>query len=276
VRSTRDIRNKIRTVRNIEQICRAMKTVSSIRLRRAEQRLLRSRPFHAKLTELVHRVAGVTESHPYLEEREVRTTGLVLVTSDRGLCGGYNAVVTRAALALGTPADTAAIAIGRKGQVQLRLHGYRIIDEMGLHSGEVETQSVQLLADRLGERFLRGEIDRLLITYSRFLGGTRSEIVRRLVLPIRQELAAPADVIFEPTAREMLPNLLQRYLRSELLAAVLEATASEHAARVAAMSAASDNAVEMIQQLTRDYNKARQAAITKELIEIVSAAESAA
>jgi F-type H+-transporting ATPase subunit gamma len=276
VRSTRDIRNKIRTVRNIEQICRAMKTVSSIRLRRAEQRLVRARPYYQKLTELVGRLAGTSDSHPFLEEREVKTTGLVLITSDRGLCGGYNAMVTRAALALGTPEDTVAIAIGRKGQVQLRLHGYRIMDEFGPQGGEVEAREVILLADRLGERYLKGEIDRLLITYSRFLGGTRSEIVHQVVLPIQPKLAAPMDIIFEPAAEEMLPELLQRYLRSELLAAVLEATASEHAARVAAMSAASDNAVDMIQQLTRDYNKARQAAITSELNEIVSASESAA
>lgn len=276
MRSTRDIRHKIRTVHNIEQICRAMKTVSSIRLRRAEQRLGRLRPYQAKLAGLVSRVAAVTHAHPFLEERLVQTTGLVLITSDRGLCGGYNAIVSRAAFAVASPAEAVAIPIGRKGQVQLRLNGYRIVEELTPLGGEADTHAVYVLADRLGALFTGGQLDRLLLVYSRFLGGTRSEVTRRVVLPVAAGLAAPAEVIFEPSAPVLLPALMQRHLRYQLLSAVLESSASEHAARVAAMSAAADNADEMIGRLTLAYNKARQAAITKELIEIVGAAEAAA
>jgi F-type H+-transporting ATPase subunit gamma len=276
VRSTREIRNKIRTVRSIEQICRAMKTVSSIRLRRAEQRLQRSRPYHAKLAELVGLVASVTQEHPFLQPRPVAKTGLVLVTSDRGLCGGYNAAALRQALSVGEPEEMLALAVGRKGLVHLRRRRYEIIDQLVPLGGEPDLAAVRAFADRTGQRFVDGEIDRLVVVYSRFLGGTRSEVRAEEVLPVAPQEMRVADAIFEPQPREMLPGLMKRYLESEILAAVLESSASEHAARVAAMTAASDNAEEMIQHLTLEYNKARQAGITGELIEIVSAAGSAA
>ncbi len=276
MRSTRDIRNKIRTVRNIEQICRAMKTVASIRLRRAEQRLERARPYHEKLVRLVGLVAAVTQEHPFLQPRPVERTGLLLVTSDRGLCGGYNAVVTRQAFAAAGPAGTLAVAVGRKGLVQLRHRGYEIGDQLVPLGGEPSVAGVYALAERLGARFLDGEIDRLVVVSTRFLGGTRTEARARVVLPVEPRVVDFADLIFEPEPARMLPALMQRYLQNEILAAVLESSASEHAARVAAMTAATDNAEEMIDRLTLDYNKARQAGITGELIEIVGAAESTA
>ncbi len=272
--SIRDIRGKIRAVRNIEQICRAMKTVSSIRLRRGEQRLRRSRPYHERLIRLVSMVAAATQEHPFLRARRVQKTGMVVVTSDRGLCGSYNAAVVRRAFAVGSPEETAAVAVGRKGLLQLRRHGYEIVDQLVPLGGEPSLAEVYVLADRLGERFLSGEIDRLVVVYSRFLGGTRTEVRTEVVLPVEPLPAAPTDVIFEPRPRQMLQGLMRRYLQNEILLATLEASASEHAARVAAMTAATDNAEEMIEQLTLDYNKARQAGITKELIEIVSATES--
>ncbi|MFB3883059.1 MAG: ATP synthase F1 subunit gamma [Armatimonadota bacterium] len=275
MRSTRDIRSKIRTVRNIEQICRAMKTVSSIRLRRAEQRLAGARPYHEKLAELVGHLAAVTTDHPFLHDPPTGSTGLIVVTSDRGLCGGYNAAAVRAALAAAAPADTLAIAIGRRGAVHLRVQGYQIIDQMAL-GGSPRVSEVSEMADRVGQRYLEGEVAKLIVVYTQFLGGTRTKVRTDTILPVQQAHVAATDVIFEPAPAEMLPGLMRRYLRNEILAAVLESATSEHAARVAAMTAATDNAEEMIQRLTLDYNKARQAAITTELTEIVSAAESAA
>lgn len=272
--SIRDIRSKIKTVRNIEQICRAMKTVASIRLRRGEQRLERARPYHERLERLVEMVAAVTQDHPFLREREVDTTAMVVVTSDRGLCGGYNAAAVRRALTVGPPENTQAIAIGRKGLVQLRRHGYDVVDQLVPLGGEPSVAAVYALAERLGERFVRGEIDRLVLVYSRFLSGTRSELRTDAILPVEPAPVAPADVIFEPAPQQMLQGLMRRYLQNEILSAVLEASASEHAARVVAMTAATDNAEDMIDRLTRDYNKARQAGITKELVELVSAADS--
>ncbi len=282
--STRDIRSKIRTVRNIEQICRAMKTVSSIRLHRAEQRVFTARPYHEKLTDLITRMCAATQEHPFLQELPPAKTGLILVTSDRGLCGGYNAVAIRTALAASPAADTLAIAVGRRGAVHLRVHGYELVDQLAM-GGEPNLAEVSALADRAGQRYLDGEMHRLLVVYTQFLGGTRTKVRTDIVLPVQpaaetgvdgMPASSPEDIIFEPAPAVMLPSLMRRYLRNELLSAVLESAASEHAARVAAMTAASDNAEEMIQQLTLVYNKARQAAITKELIEIVSAASWAA
>ena len=273
MRSTRDIRNKIRTVRNIEQICRAMKTVASIRLRRAEQRLHRARPYHDQLVRLVGMVAAITQDHPFLQARPVEKTGLLLVTSDRGLCGGYNAAAARRAFAAAAPAQALAVAVGRKGLVQLRQHGYEIVDQLVPLGGEPSVAAASALAERLGGRFIDGEIDRLLVVYTRFRGGTRTEVRADDVLPIKPRPVAFTDVIFEPEPPRMLPGLMQTYLQNEILSALLESAASEHAARVTAMTAASDNAEEMIGRLTLDYNKARQAGITAELIEIISSAE---
>ncbi len=136
--------------------------------------------------------------------------------------------------------------------------------------------AVHALADRVGKLYLDGEIDRLVLVFTQFLGGTRTRVRAETAVPVKPAPAAPADVIFEPEPEAMLPGLMARYLENQVLAAVLESNASEHAARVAAMTAASDNAQEMIERLTLDYNKARQAGITRELIEIVSAAGSAA
>jgi F-type H+-transporting ATPase subunit gamma len=274
VRSTRDIRNKIRTVRNIEQICRAMKTVASIRLRRAEQRLHRARPYHEKLTALVGLVAAVNHDHPFLQARPAEKTGLLLISSDRGLCGGYNAAVIRTAFAAVPPEDTLAVAVGRRGLLHLRREGYEIVDQLVPLGGEPSVAAVYALAERLGERYLKGEIDRLIVAYTRFLGGTRTQARADVVLPVEPQVLPIADVLFEPAPSRMLPALMARYLQDRILEAALEASASEHAARVAAMTAATDNADDMIGRLTLDYNKARQAGITAELIEIVSASGS--
>ena len=274
MRSTRDIRNKIRTVRNIEQICRAMKTVASIRLRRAEQRLHRARPYHEKLTALVGLVAAVNHDHPFLQARPVEKTGLLLISSDRGLCGGYNAAVIRTAFAAAPPEGALAVAVGRRGLLHLRREGYEIADQLVPLGGEPSVAAVYALAERLGQRYLQGEIDRLIVASTRFRGGTRTEARAEVVLPVEPQDVPISDVIFEPAPSRMLPGLMARYLQDQILEAALEASTSEHAARVTAMTAATDNAEEMIDRLTLDYNKARQAGITAELIEIVSASGS--
>jgi F-type H+-transporting ATPase subunit gamma len=274
--SPREIKSKIHTVRNIEQICRAMKTVASIRLRRAEERLARARRYHERIAELARRLASATKAHPFLQERPVEKTEMVVVTSDRGLCGGYNANVMRRALAEGKPADTAAVAVGRRGQRQLARQGYEIVDSVVPLGGEPEAQGIWRLADRLGARYAEGKMDRLLLVYTRFLAGTRSEVTAEVVLPVSPKEGALEEAIFEPAPEEILRGLMVRYLRAQVYRAVMQASASEHAQRVAAMTAASDNAEEMIRDLTLEYNKARQAGITKELTEIVGAAEATA
>ena len=279
--SAKDAKNKIRTVRNIEQICRAMKTVASIRLRRAEQRLATIRRYQRGLAELVQRLTTLSQAHPFLqspaeETAEEKRVALVLVTSDRGLCGGYNANAVRQALQAGRPGEVAVIAVGRRGQQQMARRGHRIVDRLVPLGGEPDPHPIARLADRIGELYLSGEVDQVSAVYSGFLGGTRSEIRVEALLPVEVGEAVPLDIICEPPPPQLLRGVMTRYLRSRLMGNVQEASASEHAARVAAMTAATDNAEEMIRSLTLEYNKARQAAITKELTEIVGASEAAA
>jgi F-type H+-transporting ATPase subunit gamma len=276
VASTRDIRSKIRSVRNIEQICRAMKTVASIRLRRAEQRVAASRPYRQRMAELVSRVAAVTQEHPFLQAREDERIALVLITGDRGLCGGYNANAVRRAVQVGAPERTSVIALGRKGLGQMRRRGYPIVDQIVPLGGEPSISQTSRLAERIGRLFLRGEVGRVVLVHAVFGAAASSQVRAETLLPVTVEAAQDEDVIFEPAPRKLLSGLMWRYLRSQVTGAVMEASASEHAARVAAMTAATDNAEEMIRELTLQYNKARQAGITAELTEIVSSAQATA
>jgi F-type H+-transporting ATPase subunit gamma len=227
------------------------------------------------MVNLAGRVAAVTQEHAFLRERAVEKTAAVVVTSDRGLCGGYNANAIRKAVSLGNPDTLSVVAVGRRAQVQLRHRGYGVFDRVVPLGGEPQAAIIWALADRVGRRFEAGEFDRLVLVHARFLGGIRSEVMAEQALPVMRRDSTLEDAIFEPGRQEMLPELMKRYLRTQVLGAVLEASASEHAARVAAMTAATDNAEDMIRQLVLDYNKARQATITKELSEIVAAAEAA-
>ncbi len=285
--SAKDVKNKIRTVQSIEQICRAMKTVAAIRLRRAEQRLETMRLYAGAIQGLVERLAAVTQDHPFLQPRDGKRKAMVLVTSDRGLCGGYNANAVRRALEEGGPEQVAVIAVGRRGVAQMQRRGYRIADRLVPLGGEPDPYQVMRLADRIGRLFSAGEVDEVSAVYTAFHGGTRSQMRREVLLPVTPRAAgadasrgllAPGtgDVICEPPLPGLLEGVMTRYLRARLAAIVQEASASEHAARVAAMTAASDNAEEMIRSLTLAYNKARQAGITKELTEIVGASEATA
>jgi len=287
--SAKDVKNKIRTVQSIEQICRAMKTVAAIRLRRAEQRLETVRLYAGAIEELVRRLAAVTRAHPFLQAREGERKAMVLVTSDRGLCGGYNANAVRRALEVGGPDQVQVVAVGRRGSVQMARRGYRIADRLVPLGGEPNPHQVMRLADRIGRLFLAGEVDEVVAVYSAFHSGVRSQVRSEVLLPVRAQegpggpeaprgLLSPGtgDLICEPPLPGMLEGVMTRYLRARLAGIVQEASASEHAARVAAMTAATDNAEEMIRSLTLAYNKARQAGITKELTEIVGASEATA
>lgn len=276
MRSTRDILRKIRAVKNIGQITRAMKTVASIRLRRGEQRLHRVRPYESEMNQLVRRIASVTQQHPFLKARPVRKTAVVLVTSDRGLAGGYNIAAVRQAMSVGPPDEVTVVAVGRKGLGQMARRGYEILEEVAPLGGEPNARAIWQLAGRIGSRYLAGEIDRVVLVYARFGGGASYRMRQDVLLPVTAGAGEEGYTIFEPGPQELLAGLMERYLRTAVLGAVLEGSTSEHAARAAAMTAATDNAEEMITDLTMDYNRARQAGITRELSEIVSTAEATA
>jgi len=253
-----------------------MKTVASIRLRRAEQRVAASRPYRQRMAGLVRRVAAVTQEHPFLQLREEGRIAVALITGDRGLCGGYNANVVRRAVRVGPPETTSVIALGRKGLGQMRRRGYPIIDQIVPLGGEPSISDTSRMAERIGQLFLGGEVGRVVLVYTVFGAAASAQVRAETVLPVTVEAGESEDVIFEPAARKLLSGVMWRYLRSQVIGTVLEASASEHAARVAAMTAATDNADEMMRELTLQYNKARQAGITAELTEIVSSAQATA
>lgn len=274
--SLRDIRQHIRTVRGLEQTCRAMKTVASLRLRRAEERLRATRPYRRRLQALVGRVVATTRDHPFLAWPAGGRTMLVVVAGDRGLAGGYSANVVRRAVKEAPPGEAVVVAVGGRALQRMRERGYEVVDQVVPVGPRPDAAAIGQAAYRIGERFRRGELERVVVVYTEFLGGMRSRLRADELLPVTVEAQyLPPYIIFEPPAPALLEGLLSRYLRSELLGVVLEASASEQAARVLAMTEATENAERMVRELTLGYHKARQAAITEELMEVIGAAEGA-
>jgi F-type H+-transporting ATPase subunit gamma len=275
--STRDVKRKIRTVRNIEQICRAMKTVASIKLRRADTLIRAARPYADKMAAILESLGAVEIEHPLLEHRAVRTTGIIAISADRGLCGSYNAnVIRRAQLAVGSAAHPQLITIGRKASDFLRRAGCEVRDRLSPLGDEVDFGRLARAADLAAQLYADRQWDAVDIIYTRFVRGQQSPVVQERLLPVARRPEAPREFIYEPSAPRLLDQLLPRLIRTRLWAAVLDAKAAEHEARVTAMTLATDNAQEMIDSLTLQYNKARQAAITGELLDIVGTAEALA
>jgi len=268
--STRDIKRKIKTIQNIGQMCRAMKTVSLVKLQKAESRLSAARPYRATMEKALTRLLSALGEDYFPVGGGDR---LIIITSDKGLCGGYNAGLIRRAQQ--EMKNSPLITIGKKGDRFFRRRGGKVIDSLSPLGSEVSFAPLARLADRLLAQLKNGELSSLRVIYGRFLRGTRSEVVVEEIFPPpeRENNGHDEDAIFEPPAEVMAELLLRHYLRAVLYGAVMESLASEHGARVAAMTAASENADEMIRGLTMAYNKARQASITSELTEIVSSAE---
>jgi len=278
--SLKALRKRIATVRSTQQITRAMKMVAAAKLRRAQEAAERARPYAAKLTEMFAAVAaGVEpEAHPLLARRPEQRIDLLVLTSDRGLCGGYNANLLRFAggfVRQHGGAETAVVVVGRKGLEYYRRRSARVVAH---RQGILTTAPTAMAAELAGEvtrRFVAEETDAVYLVYTRFRSALSQLPSVAPVLPV----AAPstdapvADYIFEPKRPELLARLLPRYIEVLVTQALLEAIASEHGARMTAMENATRNAGEMIDRLTLSMNRARQATITKELMEIVSGAE---
>jgi F-type H+-transporting ATPase subunit gamma len=279
-----DIRRRIRSVRNTQQITKAMKMVSAAKLRRAQDRVIASRPYGAALRGLLTDVAaaaGADESvaaNPLLARRPEQRVQLVLITSDKGLAGAFNANLIKAAQRFAVehqPAATDFMLIGRKGRDFFRKRGVPITGEH-LGMAKVQYEDAAGIAQKLMERFRSEEIDAVYLLYNEFKSVMAQKVTLAQVLPMElPKQAEPVDFIFETPAVEMLAGLLPRYVESELYRALLESAAAEHAARMTAMDAATSNASDMIETLTLYMNRVRQASITKEIIEVVSGAAAA-
>jgi F-type H+-transporting ATPase subunit gamma len=278
--SARDIRRRIRTVKNIEKITSAMKMVAAARLRKAQEKAEAARPYAEKMHEVMGnlaRSAGEIE-HPLLEVREERNVAYVVIGAERGLAGSYNGnVMSKAMREIGerSPENVKLVVVGRKAVGFFRKKPYEITASTEMGTGVTFTD-IRKITTKVRSLFESGEVDAVYLIYAKFYSAMRQEPVSVRLLPMAAPEAndeTPADFMFEPNAGELLAALLPRYVDTEVYQSLVESQASEHGARMSAMSSATKNAGEMIDNLTLVYNKARQAAITKEITEIVSGAE---
>jgi F-type H+-transporting ATPase subunit gamma len=276
-----DIRRRIRSVKNTQQITRAMKMVAAARLRRAVERVLNARPYANQMRAMLASVAARTaeRSHPLLATRPVEKVLLVLVTADRGLCGAFNSNLIRAAQTYLTEhreLKVSLLCVGRKGRDFFRKRGAAMAAEYVNIFARLEYAQAQEIAERIRELYATEAVDAVDVIYNEY----KSALVQRLTverfLPIAPiEPAAGAslmDYIYEQPPEELFKALLYRYADVEVYRALVESAAAEFAAKMTAMDAATENAAEMIDHLTLTMNRVRQAAITKEIIEIVSGA----
>ncbi len=277
------IRKRIGSVRNTQQITKAMKMVSAAKLRRAQEAVLAARPYAEKMTALLKNLSGriAREAHPLLRERDEKKVDLLLLTSDRGLCGGYNANLIRAAERFirdrGAEKITNLILVGRKGVDYFRRRKVEITDRyINIGASPAPRLAAEIAAKLIG-RFLREESDEIHILYSQFRSALSQVPTLEKLVPVavaQQEAEAQStEYLIEPDVETLLSSLLPKVVEVAIYRALLEAAASEHGARMTAMDSATSNAAEMISSLTLQMNRARQAAITKELLEVVSTAE---
>jgi len=276
-----DIRRRIRSVRNTQQLTRAMKMVAAARLRRAQERVFNARPYANQMVALLGSLAARTEQrvHPLLAERPVEKILLVLLTADKGLCGAFNANLIRAAqnyLEAHRDRQVSLLAVGRKGRDFFRKRRVEILADYTNLFSRLEFAHAQEIAKRIIELYAGQAVDAVDFIYNESKTVLTQRLTVERYLPIKPvrppEGEALIDYIYEEPAEETFSVLLPRYVEIEVYRALLESVASEFAARMTAMDAASSNAGEILDALTLHMNRVRQAAITKEIIEIVSGA----
>jgi F-type H+-transporting ATPase subunit gamma len=282
-----DIRRRIRSVKNTQQITKAMKMVSAAKLRRAQEAMFAARPYARKMMEVLNSLASRANpaSHPLLAEQGQKRVLLVVITADKGLCGGFNANIIRAAARL-LEARTAEGCepelglLGRKGRDFFRRRQYKVRSEhVGIFQA-LRFTTAQQIAQALIKAYIEHEVDEVYLVYNEFKTIVQQKVIVERLLPIRKlepELQEPEqDYLYEPAPARIFGEILPRHVEVQVWRALLESQAAEHGARMAAMDAATRNAGEMIDRLTLYMNKVRQAAITKEIIEVVSGAGSPA
>ena len=278
----REIKRRIKSVETTRQITKAMQMVAAAKLRRAQARVEAARPYGLKMQQMLESLAGAATSlnHPLFEERKINTTLLVVISADRGFCGSYNSNLVRAAMRYlkESPRDSVKLGlIGKKAVDFFKKRPYPIAIRVPHTGGRVDMQMIRNLANDISRSYERREVDEVRLLYTQFISTTRYNLTLEKFLPIEKPTGAdeemPSQYIFEPSAAEIFASLVPRYCLTKLLSAHLEAFASEFGSRMIAMSNATNNAEDMIEHLTLFRNKARQAAITKELLDIVGGAE---
>jgi F-type H+-transporting ATPase subunit gamma len=279
----KEIRTQIKSVKNTQKITRAMEMVAASKMRKAQDRMRASRPYAEKIRSVVSHLAHAHPEykHTYMQDREVKRVGFIVVSSDRGLCGGLNSNLFRANVRELRQWNEKNIeidlcTIGSKATSYFRRLGSKIVADAGHLGDSPEIEDLIGTVKVMLDAFDNGEIDRLYVVYNKFVNTMTQDPCIDQLLPIQksedEELAHHWDYIYEPEAKEVLTDMLTRYIESLVYQGLVENIACEQAARMVAMKSASDNAGDMIDDLELVYNKARQAAITQELSEIVSGA----
>lgn len=284
--SLRDIRKRIASVRNMQQVTKAMKMVAAAKLRRSQDAILRARPYAEKIEEVLGGVAtrADEEAHPLLQRRTPKRVELVVMTSDRGLCGAFNSNVQRRAMRFlfenrDRYEHIQVSTIGKRGRDFFRKQQVASRKDYPGVFTELVYDQAKRLADELTAAYLDNELDAVFLLYNAFVSAIVQRPTLVQLLPIaahpraEDEGSHPVDYLYEPSRKAVLDELLPRHLAMRMWRALLESNAAEHAARMAAMEGATKNSSELIEGLTLRYNRARQAAITTELVEIVSGAE---
>jgi F-type H+-transporting ATPase subunit gamma len=284
--SLKAVRTRIASVKSTQKITRAMKLVAAAKLRRAQDAIIAARPYAAALAEAVAEVAARAgdDAHPMLQQREGRRLAVIVLTSDRGLCGGFNANVCRSThrfvdekIKTKTADDIQVDVVGRKGRDYFRRRKVKIAHEFPGVAGETALDRARELAMTVGKDFIEGHVDGVFLVYNEFKSAMSQRVTTERLLPIVPAATsgdlAHTDFLYEPGKTELLNQLLPLYVQSQIYRAFLESAASEFGARMTSMDNATTNASEIIDRLTLQYNRARQAAITKELMEIVGGAE---
>jgi F-type H+-transporting ATPase subunit gamma len=293
VATVQELKRRVRSVKNTRKITKAMELVASARLRRAQTRIEAMRPYAETMRELiagVGRASSSVRNLPLLQQREeVGTVALVALTGDRGLAGPFNAQIIRRAFALerqlrGEGKQVKFIAVGKRGRSTFAFRGYETAGEYVGFTDRPASADAQAIAHRVGELFIADEIDRAVLVYNAYVSPLVQTVTEQDLLPIsadiletdeeeRRDDAMRGDFIFEPEPEEILARLLPVYLETQVYRALLESAASEQGARMTAMRNASKNAGELIDTLTLQMNRARQAEITQEILEVVAGAE---
>jgi len=280
----RDILRRIRSVKSTQQITKAMKAVSASKLRKAQAAMLAARPYANKMVTVLGSLASRAprEYHPLLAHRGSRRVEFLILTSDRGLCSSFNTNVMKRTVALfnekkAENCDITLNVVGRKGKDYLKRRGYEVRKDWTGISGHLSYSHASMIAQEVIENYVNAEVDEVYIIYNEFKSALAQIVQSEKVLPIEPPETAVAgdagDYIYEPSPETVLDTLLPKYVEFQVFRALLESEASELGARMSAMDSASNNAKDMISKLTLKYNKARQAAITKELMEIIGGAE---
>ena len=280
----KEIKRRIQSVKNTQQITKAMKLVAASKLRKAQQAILDARPYAIKMMDVINHLAARCNSdlHPMLDDREGKRTLLLIITSDKGLCGGFNGSIIRKTaqyLKDNDQNENSLIVAGKKGNDIFSNRPVTIVEDLVGWTKDFDYLKAQAIGGNLATMFSENKFDKVLVVYNEFKSVMQQEVVVEQLLPVVPEKveqgkdSVAMDYIYEPDEETILNVLLKRYVADVVYRAFLESSASEHGARMTAMDSASRNAGEMIDGLTLTYNKARQAYITKELIEIVNGAE---